>query len=111
MKTAKNVSQQLNRELNEIAGPYVKLVLAVGQHDADYVDAYYGPAEWQAEAKTNKQSLDSILQAALPLKLKLDSLHSKRHEEILHLRHHYLHHSHHYPRHRCYHQANSCSPF
>ena len=90
MKTAKNVSQQLNRELNEIAGPYVKLVLAVGQHDADYVDAYYGPAEWQAEAKTNKQSLDSILQAALPLKLKLDSLHSKRHEEILHLRHHYL---------------------
>jgi hypothetical protein len=90
MKTAKNVSQQLNREFNEIAELYVKLVLAVGQHDADYVDAYYGPAEWQSEAKTKKQSLDSILQTALSLKLKLDNLHSKRHEDILQLRHHYL---------------------
>ena len=37
--------------MNRIAESYVKLVLAVGQHDADYVDAYYGPPEWQAEAK------------------------------------------------------------
>jgi hypothetical protein len=29
---------------------YVRLVLAVGQHDADYVDAYYGPPEWQPAA-------------------------------------------------------------
>ena len=33
-----------------LAESYVKLVLAVGQHDADYVDAYYGPPEWRAEA-------------------------------------------------------------
>ena len=26
---------------------YVRLVLAVGQHDPDYVDAYYGPPEWR----------------------------------------------------------------
>ena len=26
-----------------VAEQYVKLVLAVGQHDADYVDAFYGP--------------------------------------------------------------------
>ena len=26
--------------MNRIAASYVKLVLAVGQHDADYVDAY-----------------------------------------------------------------------
>ena len=25
----------------------VRLVLAVGQHDPDFVDAYYGPAEWK----------------------------------------------------------------
>ena len=25
----------------------MKLVLAVGVHDADYVDAYYGPPEWR----------------------------------------------------------------
>ena len=30
---------------------YVKLVLALGQHDADYVDAYYGPPEWRKEAE------------------------------------------------------------
>ena len=41
--------------LNSIAEQYVKLVLAVGQYDADYVDAYYGPVEWQAEAKDKKQ--------------------------------------------------------
>ena len=90
MKTAKNMPQQLNRELNDIAEPYVKLVLAVGQHDADYVDAYYGPPEWQAEVKAKKQSLDTILQIAVPLKTKLDELESKRAEDILQLRHQYL---------------------
>ena len=29
--------------INSVAEEYVKLVLAVGQHDANYVDAYYGP--------------------------------------------------------------------
>ncbi|MDO8654789.1 MAG: hypothetical protein Q7R66_21685 [Undibacterium sp.] len=38
--------------LNEIAAAYVKLVLAVGRHDDSYVDAYYGPPEWQAETRT-----------------------------------------------------------
>lgn len=32
--------------LDQIAVSYVKLVLAVGQHEASYVDAYYGPPEW-----------------------------------------------------------------
>ena len=32
--------------MNTLAEQYVRLVLAVGQHDADYVDAYYGPPEW-----------------------------------------------------------------
>src|SRR5262245_30881106 len=36
--------------MDSIAQGYVKLVLAVGQHDADYVDAYYGPPEWKDEA-------------------------------------------------------------
>jgi hypothetical protein len=40
--------------MNTIAERYVKLVLAVGQHDADYVDAFYGPAEWKVEAERRK---------------------------------------------------------
>ena len=30
-----------NDSMNALAERYVKLVLALGQHDADYVDAYY----------------------------------------------------------------------
>ena len=36
--------------LDSVAREYVRLVLATGRHDPDYVDAYYGPAEWKAEA-------------------------------------------------------------
>jgi hypothetical protein len=44
----------------EIAERYVRLVLAVGQHDADYVDAYYGPPEWLKDARSRKIPLDEI---------------------------------------------------
>jgi hypothetical protein len=43
-----------------VAEQYVKLVLAVGQHDADYVDAFYGPAEWRKEAEATKKTLAEI---------------------------------------------------
>ena len=46
--------------LNDIAEPYVRLVLAIGQHDADYVDAYYGPPEWRADAEAARRPLDAI---------------------------------------------------
>ena len=50
--------------MNAIAESYVKLVLAVGQHDANYVDAYYGPPEWKASADSAKLPLDEILRRA-----------------------------------------------
>ena len=34
-----------SQRMNQISERYVKLVLAMGEHDADYVDAYYGPPE------------------------------------------------------------------
>ena len=40
--------------MNDVAERYVKLVLALGQHDADYVDAYYGPPEWKQQAESRK---------------------------------------------------------
>ena len=40
-----------------VAERYVKLVLAVGQHDGDYVDAFYGPAEWRTQAVAAKRPL------------------------------------------------------
>lgn len=38
--------------LNAAADAYVRLVLAVGRHDPNYVDAYYGPPEWKVESDT-----------------------------------------------------------
>ncbi len=50
--------------MNPIAEQYVKLVLAVGQHDRDYVDAYHGPRQWLEEAKAQRLPLGDILQSA-----------------------------------------------
>ncbi len=40
-------------QMDRMAESYVKLVLAVGQHASDFVDAYFGPPQWQAEAAKN----------------------------------------------------------
>ena len=39
------------RALQGAAETYVKLVLAVGRHDASFVDAYYGPQGWKRAAE------------------------------------------------------------
>src|SRR5687767_5982092 len=43
-----------------ISREYVRLVLAMGQHDKDYVDAYYGPEEIKREAESARLTLDAI---------------------------------------------------
>jgi hypothetical protein len=53
--------------LDGVSERYVKLVLALGQHDADYVDAYYGPSDWKKEAEAKKASLDDIAANAAEL--------------------------------------------
>jgi hypothetical protein len=57
--------------MNSIAERYVHLVLALGQHDPDYVDAFYGPADWKTEAEEQKKSLDAIGVEAAKLSLTL----------------------------------------
>lgn len=46
--------------VDQVAERYVRLVLAVGEHDSGYVDAYYGPAAWREEASAAKRSLAEI---------------------------------------------------
>ena len=46
--------------MSDLAERYVKLVLAVGVHDADYVDAYYGPPEWRAAAAEQRRSIADL---------------------------------------------------
>ena len=50
--------------MDETAESFVKLVLAVGQHDTDYVDAYFGPEEWKLEARESALTLEEIRQRA-----------------------------------------------
>ncbi|NMO16811.1 hypothetical protein HPC49_04710 [Pyxidicoccus fallax] len=53
--------------LDSSAEQYVKLVLAVGQHDGNYVDAYYGPEDWKKEAEATKLPLPEIASRAAAL--------------------------------------------
>jgi hypothetical protein len=77
--------------MNNLAERYVKLVLALGQHDADYVDAYYGPPEWRKDAETGKRRLDQIDKEATTLQQSLASVAPPSGaEQIVRLRHTYL---------------------
>jgi hypothetical protein len=68
---------------------YVRLVLALGEHDADYVDAYYGPPEWRNEVKAEKRSVDAIRADAVALRDELASI-ARPADAMLALRHEYL---------------------
>ncbi|HSN69741.1 MAG TPA: hypothetical protein VLV48_10875, partial [Thermoanaerobaculia bacterium] len=50
--------------LDQAASRYVRLVLAMGAHDADYVDAYYGPPAWKDEVAAEKLTLEQIRDSA-----------------------------------------------
>jgi hypothetical protein len=75
--------------LDEAAERYVKLALALGQHDADYVDAYYGPPAWKDEAGKGKRPRAEIRQEAVRLRDTLLALKPEG-EEMVRLRHQYL---------------------
>jgi len=75
--------------MDTIAEQYVKLVLALGQHDADYVDAYYGPPEWKKAAESSKSDPARIESSAVEL---VSALAGEREpaDEMQRLRLHYL---------------------
>lgn len=76
--------------MNRIAELYVKLVLSVGQHDADYVDAYFGPEEWRTEVQLAKKSLPRVKSDAELLLVELAHFKISGTEELIQLRHKYL---------------------
>ena len=53
--------------MNTPSERYVQLVLSLGEHDPDYVDAYYGPSRWRDEVRATKPSLEHVHAAALAL--------------------------------------------
>jgi hypothetical protein len=75
--------------MDTIAERYVKLVLALGQHDADYVDAYYGPPDWKVEVERRKPPLPAIDRDAEQLLDELGRL-KPAGDELVILRHRYV---------------------
>jgi hypothetical protein len=60
--------------MNTVADAYVKLVLAVGQHDEGYVDAFYGPDALKQAAEAEAMPLDAIRTRAVELRAELPQL-------------------------------------
>ena len=58
--------------LDGIAEDYVHLTLEAGEHEEGYVDAYYGPAKWQTEARANKRDIPNLRKEARALATRLN---------------------------------------
>jgi hypothetical protein len=85
------IAQAQTSTMNTLAERYVRLVLALGQHDADYVDAYYGPAEWRQDAEAAKLPLADIGSRARTLSDDIASAPAPASaDEFTRLRHEYL---------------------
>ena len=83
--------------LDSVASRYVRLVLAMGAHDPDSVDAYYGPPEWKEQVAAEPLSLERIRAAARELVGSVPAdppgsiaLSGTDEETLLRLRRHYL---------------------
>ena len=72
--------------LNRLSEQYIRLVLALGVHDADYVDAYYGPPSLKGEPLP----LDAIRRGAVAAVGELRTLSFNRMDPMVRLRHQYL---------------------
>ena len=80
--------------MNSVAEKYVKLVLNIGTIDPDYVDAYYGPAEWKPETKANASNdsvfIQNLYDDAGRLLDSLESLSNEQANELQTLRYRFL---------------------
>jgi hypothetical protein len=82
-----NARVEAEPSLDAVAEAYVKLGLALGNHDPDYVDAYLGPSEWREEVKHAKPSLSEIRSRAAELINALDVGLPSDADELVQLRH------------------------
>ncbi len=60
--------------LDAVARDYVALILEIGEREPGYVDAYYGPAEWQAAAHANPRTVPQLIQGAAGLTQRLEAI-------------------------------------
>jgi hypothetical protein len=77
-------------QMDPIAEQYVRLALSLGEHDDNYVDAYFGPEEWRDDAKQQALPLESIAAAADNLISELQALEMIGAENVVLLRQNFL---------------------
>ena len=76
--------------LDAIARDYVALTLEIGEREPGYVDAYYGPAEWQAAATANPRTVPQLIQGAAGLTERLNAVSTRGAEPAVAQRREYL---------------------
>ena len=59
--------------LTDVSDAYIQLTLEAGTHEAEYVDAYYGPAALQSAATANPRSLADLIAQARTLTAAIDA--------------------------------------
>ncbi len=60
--------------LDRIAADYVALILEIGEREPGYVDAYYGPPEWQEAAQAHPRELPALADGAAALMARLNAV-------------------------------------
>ena len=68
--------------LDAIAADYVRMTLEIGEHSEGYVDAYYGPPEWQAAARANRRPLAALAAEAARLHAAVTAVDPSRLEHL-----------------------------
>ncbi|MDQ3124203.1 MAG: hypothetical protein M3Q74_01165 [Pseudomonadota bacterium] len=76
--------------LDAIARDYVALILEIGEREPGYVDAYYGPAEWQAAATASPRTVPQLIQGAAGLTERLNAVSTRGAEPAVAQRRAYL---------------------
>lgn len=76
--------------MDAIARDYVALILEIGEREPGYVDAYYGPAEWQTAAHANPRTVPQLIQGAAGLTERLNAVPSRGAEPMVAQRRKYL---------------------
>ncbi len=76
--------------MNQVAEQYVRMVLAVGEHDPGYVDAYYGAAERRAEVVAAAEPLEAVRAQAVAARQALARVDVTHNDALERLRHEFL---------------------
>ena len=76
--------------LDAVARDYVVLILEIGEREPGYVDAYYGPADWQAAAHANPRTGPQLIQGAAGLTERLNAVPTRGAEPMVIQRRKYL---------------------